>query len=89
MQRKHVSGIEGVLEDMQNKQTVLKCHKLTETWSQWGLGVLASPITSVWKKIIPDTSEQKFVVVSVLEVILIQTYNIYSVHYTIEYNALL
>ena len=54
---------------MQNKRTVLKLEKLTETWSRWGLGVLASPLTSVWRRIVPDTSEQKFVVVSVLEVI--------------------
>ncbi|XP_063690027.1 charged multivesicular body protein 7-like isoform X1 [Bolinopsis microptera] len=59
--------LEGVLEEMQNKRTVLKLEKLTETWSRWGFGVLASPLTSVWRRIVPDTSEQKFVVVSVLE----------------------
>lgn len=59
--------LDGVLDDMQSKHTVVKCNKLTETWSQWGFGILVSPITSVWQKIIPDNSEQKFVVVSVLE----------------------
>jgi hypothetical protein len=63
------SGLEGVLEEMQNKQTVLKFEKLTETWSQWGLGILVSPLTSMWRRLVPDTSEQKFVVISVLEVI--------------------
>ena len=38
-----------------------------ETWSQWGIGLLAYPITSVWRKMARNTSEQKFVVVSVLK----------------------
>ena len=67
-----MTGLDGVLDDMQSKHTVVKCNKLTETWSQWGFGILVSPITSVWQKIIPDNSEQKFVVVSVLEVIFIR-----------------
>lgn len=58
-----------MLEDMQNKRTVVCHEKLTESWSQWGFGLLVSPVTSMWRKIVPDTSERKFVILSVLEVI--------------------
>ena len=61
-------GLEGVLEDMIQKKTVVPLNKLTVSWSQWGLSLLASPFTSVWRKLVPDTGEPMFVVMSVLQV---------------------
>ena len=60
--------LKGVLDEMEKNKTVCVKDKFIQTWSQWGLQILASPLTNAWKKISRSVDQEKdFVIVSIYQ----------------------